>query len=208
MNQTIEILKKVGAIIENDHFVGASGLHFDTYVNKDALFLHPEFSSEVGKLFAEKYKDDGIEVVDAPALGGIILSQWTAYHLSKLTGRDVLAVFSEKTIDDKQILKRGYNDAVKGKKVLVVEDIVTTGGSMLKTVEAVKNAGGNIFAVCALVNKNPTKVNAENLGIPFDSLSEFEIKTYDEADCPFCKSGMPVNINIGHGRQFMENKNK
>ena len=84
MNETIEILTKVGAVLSKGHFVGTSGLHFNTYVNKDFLYPHTAETSRVCRLMAEKYKDANIEVVVGPALGGIILSQWTASSFRNL----------------------------------------------------------------------------------------------------------------------------
>ena len=117
----VEILKQVGAILGPSHFVGTSGRHMELYLNKDALYLHTIETSTVGEMFAAKFKDRGVEVVVGPALGGIILSQWAAYHLSRETGRDVLAVYTEKDAEKNQIFTRGYDKVVKGKKVLVVE---------------------------------------------------------------------------------------
>src|SRR3989344_8642108 len=172
MNEVIEILTKVGAIISDYHFVGTSELHFDTYVNKDALLPHPEEVSRICKIFAQKYKDKNIEVVAAPALGGIVLSQWVAYHLTELTSKEVLSVFTEKTPDKNQIFTRDYDKYVKGKRVLVIEDNVTTGGSVMKVVEAVRKAGGEVVEVCVMVNRDPKNVNSQTLGINFNSLSE------------------------------------
>ncbi|MEK7080983.1 MAG: phosphoribosyltransferase, partial [Patescibacteria group bacterium] len=95
MSEIIEILKKTKALLTNDHFVGTSGRHFDTYVNKDALYTHPEETSRVCKLIAEQVKDFKIDAVVGPALGGIVLSQWTAYHLSKIKQKDILAIYTE-----------------------------------------------------------------------------------------------------------------
>lgn len=142
MNKVIQILKKTGAILDNDHFVGTSGRHFDTYINKDILYTYPVESAKVGKLFAEKYKDANIEVVAAPALGGIILSQWTAYYLSKMKKKTIFSVYTEKTPEKLQIFTRGYENFVKGRNVLVIEDLTTTGGSVRKVVESVRAAGG------------------------------------------------------------------
>ena len=105
MNEAIEIFKKVGAILSDGHFVGASGLHFDTYINKDFLYVHTKETSQICKLLAEKYKNENIEVVVAPALGGIILSQWVAHHLSEISGKEVLAVYTEKSSDGEQVFK-------------------------------------------------------------------------------------------------------
>jgi len=84
MSDVISILKKVQAVLTDGHFVYTSGKHGSVYVNKDAVYPHTKETSQIGKLFAEKFKNKNIDVVAAPALGGIILSQWTAYHLSKL----------------------------------------------------------------------------------------------------------------------------
>lgn len=205
MNEVLEILKKVGAILGPDHFVGTSGLHFDTYVNKDFLYPHTKETSEVGKLFAEKYKDKNIEVVVGPALGGIILSQWTAHHLSEITDKEVLAIYTEKNVDGGQVFTRGYDKFVLGKRVLIVEDIVTTGGSLLKTLQAVKDAGGKVVSVCAMVNKN--KDFTDNIsGVPFEFLSSLYIDTYEAEICPLCKNEVPINIIVGHGKKFLESQ--
>ncbi len=199
----ISILKKVGAILENDHFVGTSGLHFDTYINKDFLYPHTKEVSQVSKIFAEKYKDKNIEVVVGPALGGIILSQWTAHHLSEMTDKEVLGIYTEKSVDGGQVFTRGYDKFVYGKRVLIVEDIVTTGGSLLKTFQAVKNAGGEVISACAMVNKNK-EISSEILGLPFDFLSSSYIGNYEASVCPLCKNNIPINISVGHGKKFLE----
>ena len=205
MSEALDILKKVGAILENGHFVGTSGLHFDTYVNKDFLYPHTKETSNVCKLIADKYKDKSIEVVVGPALGGIILSQWVASHLSEIYGREVLAVYTEKSQSDGQIFTRGYDQYVKNKKVLVVEDIITTGGSILKTISAVKEAGGDIVAACALVNKNKD-LDKNIFGVPFDALTDLFVTTYEAENCPLCKSEVPINTNVGHGKKYLEAK--
>src|SRR3989344_587684 len=153
-NKVISILKKVGAVLTDDHFVYTSGKHGSVYINKDAVYPHTEETSQVGKLFAEKFKDLDIDVVTAPAVGGTILSQWTAYHLSKIKNKEILSVFSEKSsgtdasaLDSGQIFKRGYVQFAKGKKVLVVEDLTTTGLSVKKLIAAVEEAGGEVVAV-------------------------------------------------------------
>lgn len=204
MNEVIEILTKIGAIIPNSHFVGTSGLHFDTYMNKDILYPHTKETSRICELYAEKYKDKNIEVVVGPALGGIILSQWVTYHLND-KGGNALAVYTEKTPDGGQAFTRGYDKLVKGKGVLIVEDNISTGGSVMKVIKAVKEAGGEIIGVCAMVNRNK-EVNSSTLGAPFDSLSEFYVPLYKAEDCPLCKQGIPINTELGHGKKFLENK--
>lgn len=203
----IKILKEVGAVMTDSHFVGTSGLHFDTYVNKDFLYLHTKETSQICKFFAEKYKNANIEVVVGPALGGIILAQWTASHLSEIYGLEVLAVYTEKSADGGQIFTRGYENFVKNKRVLIVEDIVTLGKSLLKTVDTVRSAGGNIIGTCAMVNKNKD-VSSESLGVPFDFLLTLFVDTYEASVCPLCKNNIPINTKVGHGKNFLESKNK
>lgn len=204
--EVIDMLKKSGAVITDSHIVYTSGKHGSIYINKDALYPHTAFSSRMGELFAEKNKELAIDVVAAPALGGIILSQWTAYHLSKVKGKEVLGVYTEKDAEKNQVFTRGYDKLVAGKNVLVVEDLTTTGGSVAKVVNSVKNAGGNVVMVCVMVNRDPEKVTSEVIGAPFSSLATLKAEAWDEADCKLCKTGVPINTTVGHGRKYLEAK--
>ena len=209
----IDILKKVGAVLTDDHFVYTSGKHGSVYINKDAVYPHTKETSKIGQLFAEKFKDADIEVVVAPAIGGTILSQWTAYHLSQFTKKEVLSAYTEKdsgqnasAAESNQVLRRGYDKIVNGKDVLVIEDLTTTGISVKKVVEAVKASGGNVLAVCVMVNRDPEHVTSEVVGAPFSSLGVLRADAVDPKDCQLCKKGVPINRNVGHGKKFMEAK--
>ena len=203
-NEAINILKKVGAVLSEGHFVGTSGLHFDTYVNKDFLYPHTAETSRVCRLMAEKYKDANIEVVVGPALGGIILSQWVASHLSEIYGKEVLGIYTEKSLDGGQMFTRGYEKYIKdGKRILVVEDIITTGGSILKSIKAVQETGGIVVGACAMVNKNKD-LDKNMFGVPFDTLTDLFVDTYIEGECPLCKNSIPINTNVGHGKKYLE----
>ena len=206
-NEILEMLKKIGAFVPDGHFVGTSGFHFDTYINKDFLYSHPKETSFICKLYAEKYKDANIEVVVGPALGGIILSQWVAYHLNEICGREVLAVYTEKTEDGGQVLTRGYDKLIKNKRILIVEDNVTTGGSISKLIKIIQEAGGNIIGACAMVNRNKELGN-NLLGVPFDSLSNFYVSKYSADNCQLCKTGVPISTQFGHGKKYLESKIK
>src|SRR5690348_11564584 len=126
-NEALELLKKTKALLMDSHFVGTSGRHMAIYINKDALYPHTKETSRMGELFAEQNKELDIDVVAAPALGGIVLSTWTAYHLSRLKKKEVLGVYTEKDAEKNQVFTRGYDALVKGKNVLVIEDLTTTG---------------------------------------------------------------------------------
>ncbi len=205
-DKLLNILRKVGAFISDDHFVGTNGSHFATYINKDALYLHTHETSEVCKMFAERFKDQNIEVVVGPSVGGIILSQWTAYHLSEMSGKEVLGVYTEKDAESNQVFKRNYDLVVKDKRVLIVEDLTTTGLSVKKVADTVKAAGGNVIGVCVMVNKKPDTVNSEMMGAPFSSLAEYPVEVYSAEDCPLCAADVPMNIKVGHGKKFLEAK--
>lgn len=202
----IATLKSVGAIITDSHIVYTSGKHGSVYVNKDALYPHTELSSRVGEMFAQRNKALDVDVVVAPALGGIILSQWTAFHLSALKKKEIFGVYTEKDADKNQVFTRGYDKFITGKKVLVIEDLTTTGGSVLKVVNSVRSAGGTVVAVSVMVNRNPETVNAAMMGAPFAALGILKAEAFDESACPLCKSGVPINTTVGHGKKYLAAK--
>ena len=206
MGELLDILKQTGAVITNDHFVLASGRHSGTYINKDALYPHTEQTSRVGQLFAEKVKHLEMDTVVGPALGGIILAQWTAHHLTKMKGREIAGVYTEKSADGRQIITRGYDKYITGKKVVVVEDLITTGGSAAKVIDTVKAAGGEVVAVLALVNRNPQEITAGHFGVLFLPLETLEVESFAEASCPLCRARIPINIAVGHGKKYVEKK--
>jgi len=210
MAQTVlDILKKVGAVITDDHFVYTSGKHGSVYVNKDAVYPHTKETAQIGKMFAEIFKNIDIDVVAAPALGGIILSQWTAYYLSKLKRKEILGVYTEKGPDKTMIFTRGYDKLIKGKKILVIEDLTTTGGSVTKVIDVVRGTGGKVVGVGVMVNRVPELVNAKMLGVPkFEALGVVKASAIDVVDCPLCKKNIPINIIVGHGKKYLEQLQK
>lgn len=215
MGKVVDILKKIGAVITDDHFVYTSGKHGSVYINKDALYPHTKETSEVCRTMAEMFKDKDIEVVVAPAVGGTILSQWVAYHLSQLKNKEILSAYTEKdagttasAAESNQLFRRGYDQIVKGKKVLVVEDLTTTGMSVKKVVDCVRQAGGEVVSVCVMVNRDPVNVNESTVGAAFVAADVLEAQAFDEAECPFCKQNRPINIKIGHGKKYLEARKK
>ncbi|OGL31295.1 hypothetical protein A3F37_02945 [Candidatus Saccharibacteria bacterium RIFCSPHIGHO2_12_FULL_41_12] len=203
----IKVLESVGGVIIDDHFVLKSGKHASKYINKDALYPHTDLTSQACIAFVDKTQDLDYDVVVGPALGGIILSQWTAWHASKQGGKEIYGVYTEKNKDEDQIFTRGYDKFVNGKKVLIVEDVTSTGGSAKSVLDAVRLAGGEVVGVVVLVNRNPSEVTSEYFGVPFYALGEFIVEVYEESNCPMCKESIPVNQQIGHGRKYMEAKN-
>lgn len=205
-DEVINILKNTQAILADSHFVGTSGRHFSAYINKDALYPHTKETSRIAELFAERFKQEDIDVVVGPALGGIILSTWTASHLSKLKNKEILGVYTEKDTEKNQVFTRGYDKLVAGKNVLIIEDLTQTGGSVKKVVNSVRSVGGNVTAVCVMVNKDPNNITTESIGAPFSSLAVYEVPSYTAEECPLCKSNVPINTTVGHGKKFLEEK--
>jgi len=206
MNESdvLDMYQKSGGF-RSGHFVFVSGLHADTYINKNALYPYTREISALCKAIAEKFKGRGIEAVIGPATGGIILSQWVAYHLAEMDGHEVYSVYADKE-GDNFVIKRGYNDVVKGKKALVVEDLVTTGGSLRKVVEEARRVGADVLAAVTIVNRGD--VTREAVGNPpeFISMLTVEMEQWPEDQCELCQKGIPVNTDIGHGKEFLAKK--
>lgn len=214
-DKIIRILKKIGAVLTDDHFVYTSGKHGSVYINKDALYPHTRETANVGKMFAEKFRNKRVDVVVAPAVGGTILSQWTAYWLSKLKKKEILSAYTEKNkgtlasaAESEHIFRRGYDKLLKGKNVLVLEDLTTTGMSVKKVVNAVGVNGGKVVAVCVMVNRDPKNINEKLMGVPFSSLGVLEAQAFDAKNCPLCAKNVPINTTIGHGKHFVQEQKK
>ncbi|HJT56536.1 MAG TPA: phosphoribosyltransferase family protein [Ktedonobacteraceae bacterium] len=202
----MQLFADVGAIVSDSHFVYSSGRHSSVYINKDALYLHTGTISRLCELMAQAYKADEIDVVVGPVLGGIVLSQWVAHHLNtrRSTG-ETLAIYAEKDGDgaDKTFsFHRGYDKCIPGKNILVVEDILTTGGSARQVIELVRRHGGKVISLSALCNRG--NVQSEDVGtVPIHTLVSITLETFTEEECPFCQQQVPINTELGKGRVFL-----
>ncbi|MBP2667114.1 MAG: pyrE [Firmicutes bacterium] len=175
-----ELLVKHGAILEG-HFLLTSGLHSGMYVEKFQVLQYPKATEKLCEGFAELFKDEKIDVVIGPVTGGIILAHETAKHFG------TRAIFSERD-NGRMTLKRGF-EIKPGERVLIVEDIVTTGGSVMEVIEVVKEWGGVVAGVAMLVDRSGGKVD---FGFPAKALLTLNIKTYAPDECPLCKQGVPL----------------
>ena len=204
--EVLKILGRVGAVITDSHIVYTSGKHGSAYVNKDAVYPHTKEVSCLCRTIAERFVDCNVQVVIAPAIGGVILMQWTAHHLSEMTGREVLGIYAEKEKavgGDTFVIKRGYDKLVAGKNVLVVEDILTTGGSVKKVIEVTRVLGGNIVGLGVLCNRGG--ITSIDVGdVPrLTALVNVRLDAWDEVGCPLCAQGLPINTDVGKGREFL-----
>ncbi|MBI4250328.1 phosphoribosyltransferase [Candidatus Uhrbacteria bacterium] len=205
--QEIEkIFEEVGAVITNSHIVYTSGKHGTAYINKDAVYPHTEKISALCGEIADRFVSEKPEAVVAPALGGIILSQWIAHHLTEKLGYPVYGVYAEKTDSDGFVIKRGYDELIRGKKVLLAEDVLTTGGSIKKVVEVTRAIGATILGVVALCNRGD--ISTADIGnVPrLDALLNISLDSWDETDCPMCAQGVPINTAVGKGKEFLAKK--
>lgn len=190
-----EILAAAGAILTDRHVVYTSGKHGSAYINKDAVYPHTAQVAELCRQLAALARPYRPDVICGPALGGLILAQWTAHHLG------VLAVYAEKG-DGGLVLRRGYDTLVRDRRVVVVEDIVNTGGSLRATVQTVRAAGGLVVAAVALVNRGG--VRASDVEVPaLHALVEIALEAWDPEECPHCRAGVPVDTTVGKGREFL-----
>jgi orotate phosphoribosyltransferase len=189
------ILAEAQAMITDSHVVYTSGRHGTAYVNKDAVYPNTARVAELCRHLADAAAPYRPEAVCGPAMGGIILAQWTAHHLG------VPAVYAEKA-DGGMALRRGYDKLVAGRRVLVVEDVLNTGGSVRDAVAAVRAAGGEVVVVAALVNRGG--VTAADVGVgALVALLDVALEAWEATACPLCRRGVPVNTDVGKGRQFV-----
>jgi len=198
-SDALALFQDCGAIVRGSHLVYTSGRHGSDYVNKDALYPRTEVISALCARLADAFVDEAVEAVFAPALGGIILTQWTAHHLQAKTGKPVLAVFAEKAeTPEGFVLKRGYDTLLTGKRTLIVEDILTTGGSIQKIVRLAARLGVPVVGVAALCNRGG--ITAADLGVDrLFSLVEVALQSWEAAACPLCAQGVPINQSLGKG---------
>ncbi len=203
--KVMQMFVDAGAIITGSHFVYNSGRHSSVYINKDALYLHTGIISKLCQHMAQPYKADSIDCVVGPVLGGIVLSQWATHALNaKRTAGETLAVYAEKEQGSDQTFAfyRGYDKHIPGKNILVVEDILTTGGSVRRVIELIRKHGGNVVGVSALCNRGNVQPKAVG-DVPISTLITLDLETYAEENCPFCEQHIPINTDVGKGRMFL-----
>ena len=175
--QVLEIFARTGVLLEG-HFRLTSGLHAAKYLQCAQLLQYPHEAGPLCEQLASYFKDAGATVVAGPATGGIIL----AYEVAKALGVKNIFVERENGV---MTFRRGFK-VEPTDKVLVLEDVVTTGGSVKELIACVKEAGAEVVGVASLVNRSGGRVD---FGVPFKSLVNLDITTYQPEDCPMCKEG-------------------
>ena len=176
-----DLLIETSAIMEG-HFLLTSGLHSPRYVEKFNVLQKPVYTEKLCRAMAEKFKDANIETVVGPVTGGILL----AHETGKALGNR--AIFTERE-NGKMTFRRGFT-LHEGERVLIVEDIVTTGGSIREVIDVVKEHGGIPVAVSMLVDRSGGKATFGD--VPSTALLHMDVQTYKPEECPLCKAGIPM----------------
>lgn len=175
-NQNIlEIFLKTNALL-NGHFLLTSGRHSNQYFQCALVLQYPEYNEIICSKIAEHFRNTEIDVVISPAIGGIVVGQEVARQLNKKS------IFAERE-DRILVLRRGFQ-IEEGKKYLVCEDVVTTGGSVFEVMEIVRNGGGIVAGVGYIVDRSNNKVQ---FGVPQFSTLQLEVVSYLPEECPICK---------------------
>jgi orotate phosphoribosyltransferase len=190
MSNTDNLLKmfESAGAIRHGHFELSSGLHSATYMQSALVLRYPRYAEKLGQALAALFSDATIQTVVSPALGGVIIGQEVARALPPPKfGADtgVPAIFVERNAGGDLTLRRGFT-LEPGEKVLVIEDVWTTGGSTLDTIQVIEEAGGRVIAVGALVDRSGGKIE---FPVESQSLLGLNIPSYAPEDCPQCKEG-------------------
>ncbi|HEU4391301.1 MAG TPA: orotate phosphoribosyltransferase [Blastocatellia bacterium] len=178
--QVLSLFRESGALLEG-HFQLSSGLHSSQYLQCALVLQHPDLAEQLCRALAAHYSETGVQSVVAPAIGGIIVSHEVARALG------VRALFTERE-SGVMTFRRGFR-LEPGERVLVVEDVVTTGGSTRETVDAVQRAGGVVVGAGSIIDRSG---GTADVGVPRVALATLTVPTYDPDDCPLCRRGTPA----------------
>jgi len=176
----LDIFRQAGAILDG-HFLLTSGRHSGTYLEKFRILQHPEQTQQLCRLIAQRFRATGVQLVAGPTTGGIILSFEVARQLG------VRGIFAESAEGGRRFL-RGFR-IEPGERTLVVDDILTTGGSIRDVLDAVRKAGGEPVGVAVLADRT---AGATDFGVPFFACTALKIDSYEPSECPLCREGVPL----------------
>jgi orotate phosphoribosyltransferase len=180
-SEALELYRRTGAYLEG-HFRLSSGLHSTGYLQSALVLQHPANAASLGLGIAAKMKELKPTAVLSPAMGGLIIGHEVARALG------VRAIFAERAGGTELALRRGFSLGPSD-RVLVVEDVFTTGKSTRETMEVARQAGAEIVGAAAIIDRSG---GAIDFGVPSHALARLSVPTYDPAECPLCANGVPV----------------
>jgi orotate phosphoribosyltransferase len=176
-NQILEHFKQTGALLEG-HFILSSGLHSPNYLQCALALQQPSDAAKFGKAIAEHFSDADIETVASPAIGGLVIGFAVAQALN------VRFIWTERE-NGVMTLRRGFS-VKENEKILVVEDVITTGGSTRECIEALESHGAKVVGAASIIDRSG---GAADVGVPRIALATLEVPGYKPEDCPMCAKG-------------------
>ena len=179
-DEVIQRFKKTGALLEG-HFVLTSGLHSAVYLQCALVLQHPEVAEEFGRSVADQFQAQRISTVASPAIGGIVIGHEVARALG------ARFVWTERQ-DGAMVLRRGFTVSA-GERILVVEDVLTTGGSTRETIAALQAKGAVVVAAASIIDRSAGQAD---VGVPRVALATLDVTSVDPAVCELCKQGEPA----------------
>ena len=176
----IERFKATGALLEG-HFVLTSGLHSPNYLQCALLLQHPDEAAAFARAIADHFKDENVQLVAAPAIGGIVIG----YEVARQLGARF--IWTER-VDGEMTLRRGFS-VKPDERTLVVEDVITTGGSTLETVQTLRTAGATVIGAASIIDRSSGRAD---VGVTRVALATLDVPAVDPASCDLCGQGIPV----------------
>jgi orotate phosphoribosyltransferase len=185
---SIEQIFEAAGALRRGHFLLKSGRHSDRYLEKFAVLQYPTLAVEIGRRLAESLAPRDPTLVVGPTTGGVLLAFETARQLEYSLGHHVRGVFAEPMERGRRALRRGW-PVTEDDRIVLVDDILTTGASLVETVSAVRSAGGEPIAAAVIVDRSAEPVD---LGLPLTALGRIEVESWKAEECPLCQSGVPI----------------
>jgi orotate phosphoribosyltransferase len=178
--EVLDLFRQSGALLEG-HFRLSSGLHSDRYLQSALVLQHPDFAEQMGRALAARLEHLQPTAILSPALGGIVIGQEVGRALQ------IRALFAERQ-DGKLLLRRGFTLAPTD-RVIVVEDVITTGGSTRETVAVAEETGASVLGAAAIIDRG---ADPGRLNLPLQALVRMDVPAYPPESCPLCARGVPV----------------
>jgi orotate phosphoribosyltransferase len=176
--EIVKLLEQVGAV-RTGHFELSSGRHSGTYIQCALVLEHPQHAEQLGRALADLFKEHAVACVVSPALGGILVG----YEVARALG--VRSLFVERDRSGQMALRRGF-ELKPGERVLVIEDVWTTGGSTRETIGVVEEEDGLVVAAGALIDRSGGRLE---LNVPARALLEMDVPSFEPDECPLCRAG-------------------
>ena len=178
--EVIARFKRTGALLEG-HFVLTSGLHSARYLQCALVLQHPAEAEAFGRALAERFRAEGVETVAAPAIGGIVIG----YEVARALG--ARSIWTEREAG-RMTLRRGFT-VRQGETILVVEDVITTGGSTRETIDTLRAAGARVVAAASIIDRSGGRAD---VGVPRSALATLDVPALAPSACPLCAQGVPA----------------